>query len=85
MSDNRKGLVKRLYATNGRTFIRLDIPADQQPKDSYFALEQTHPNYTALFAIALSAAVNRQGLKIDTAGEITPDVTPTVDYLVLDW
>lgn len=85
MSDNRKGLVTRLYATNGRTFIRLKLPPDQQPKDSYFELEQTHPNYNALFAIALSAAVNRQQLWIDAAGEITPDVTPRIDYLVVDW
>ena len=85
MSDSRKGLVKRLYVTDGRTFIRLDLPADQQPKDSYFELLQTHSNYNALFALALSCAINRQRLWIDTATDITPTEVPKVDYLVAEW
>jgi hypothetical protein len=85
MSDTRRGLVKRLYGTIGRTFIRLDLPADQQPKDSYFELDQAHPNYGALFAMALSAAVNRQRLLIRVEPVITPTETPKIDYLVIDW
>jgi hypothetical protein len=90
MAVNATGKVKRLYVTygasgRGLTFVRLEIPATEQPKESYFRLDQNHPNYNALYSLALSAAINGYRLRIRTEGEIVPTETPTVRYMVVDW
>ena len=64
----RSGRVRRLYVTRsteneGITFIRLDIPEAEQPKKGYFQLNQRHPNYNALYSLALTAATNGYELK----------------------
>ena len=48
-------------------------------------LDSAHPNYNALFSLALVAAVNRYELTIRTAAEITSQAHATVDYMVVDW
>jgi hypothetical protein len=80
------GRVSRIYATEGITYFRLaDIPPELTPQDGYFGLEQTHPNYNALYSLGLVAAVNRYNLSIRTHGEITPTETARVGYMVVDW
>ena len=85
------GRVTRLYVTRtpsparGVTFIRLDIPASEQPKDGYFQLDQSHPNYNALYSLALSAAINGYLLRIRTEGPITPTEYAVVRYMVVNW
>jgi hypothetical protein len=83
------GRVTRLYVTEdesgGVAFIRLQVPADEQPKDGYFQLNQSHPNYNALYSLALSAAINRYLLTIRTSGDVTPTEYAEVRYMVVDW
>jgi hypothetical protein len=84
------GTVTRLYVTygasgQGLTFIRINIPPAEQPKDNYFRLEQNHPNYNALYSLALSAAINRYVLRIRTESDITPAEVAQVRYLFVDW
>jgi hypothetical protein len=79
------GKVTRLYVRDEGTRIRLEIPADTQPKEGYFYLDLTHPNYNALYSLALSAAVNGYPLMIRTDADITPTEGATVNYMVVDW
>ena len=80
------GKVSRLYATSGDTYIRLKLaPSDPTPLDGYFRLSQTHSNYNALYALALSAAINGYQLQIRTAADITPTEHANVRYFVVDW
>lgn len=86
MSDRVKGPVARIFASSGHVYIRLnDIPASDTPKDGYFMLEQTHPNYDALYSLALTAAVNHYVLDIDATAEIDPTAYATVQYMVVDF
>ena len=91
MAVNATGNVTRLYVTRtespprGVAFIRLDIPPAEQPKDNYFQLNQTHPNYNALYSLALSAAINGYQLRIRTETDITPTEYGVVRYMVVDW
>jgi hypothetical protein len=83
------GKVARLYVTQvdsgGVTFIRLQIPGNEQPRDGYFQLNQSHPNYNALYSLALSAAINGYQLSIRTQADITPTEFAVVRYMVVDW
>ena len=85
MANRATGAVTRLYVSEGRTYIRLQIPQSEQPKDGYFELQQSHENYDALYSLALSAAVKGIPLQIRTHGEITPGDHPNVYYMVVDW
>jgi hypothetical protein len=85
MADSKKGLVDRLFVSSDYANIRLEIPAAESPADGYFALEVGHSNYQALFALALSAAINRYPLLIKTKADITPSAKALVQYMVVDW
>ena len=85
MAHRATGKVTRLYVRAERTKIRLEVPVDLQPAENYFSLELAHPNYNALYSLALSAAVNGYPLQIRTTGEITPNETANVEYMVVEW
>jgi len=89
MANRATGRVARLYVTQadsgGVTFIRLQIPDNEQPKDNYFQLNQSHSNYNALYSLALSAAINRYPLTIRTRADIVPTEYAVVRYMVVDW
>ena len=85
-----KGRVKRIYpsyeTTNARTYIALELPASTvAPKDGYFVLDGRHPNYNALYSLALVAAVNRYELSIRTAADITNQAHANVEFMTIDW
>jgi hypothetical protein len=79
------GRVERLYVTEGMTFVRLRIPVSQQPEDNYFRLDQSHPNYNALYSLALAAAINGYDLLIRTHGDVAPGAQARVRYMVVTW
>ena len=86
----RIGRVARLYVTRsseneGITFIRLDIPDAEQPKEGYFQLNQRHPNYNALYSLALSAAINGYQLRIRAESDISSNDYAVVRYMTVDW
>jgi hypothetical protein len=86
MAVRVKGQVARIYASSGHTYIRLSgLPANDTPKDGYFQLLQTHPNYDALYSLALTAAVNHYDLDIRATEEIDPSEYAVVSYMVVDW
>jgi hypothetical protein len=90
MANRVTGTVSRIYPTRsasnvGSTYIRLNIPEAEQPRDGYFQLVTSHPSYSALYSLTLAAAINRLPLTIRTEGEITPDRYAQVMYMVLEW
>ena len=90
MANNATGTVERLYvarnsSNQGLAFIRLNIPASQRPRDGYFLLEQSHPNFNALYSLALSAAINGYPLRIRTQSDITATAHGLVEYMLVDW
>lgn len=85
MATHFTGKVERLYVTGGRTFVRLRIPVSQQPEENYFELEQAHPNYNALYSLALAAAINGYDLLIRTVGDVAPGASARVRYMTVTW
>jgi hypothetical protein len=86
MADNLTGTVARIFPSRTSTAIRLHVPAGTvEPKDGLFHLRFDHPNYNALYSLALVAAVNRYSLQIDANVEIDPDVEADIDYMKVNW
>jgi hypothetical protein len=80
------GKVRRLFVDREQCFIQLS--GIDVSKDSYFQLTANHPNYNAMYSLALSAAINSYVLQVRTAGEVEAvpkDQYPHVRYLVVDW
>ena len=88
MANRVRAKVTRLFVHKKGISIRLDLPKSQQPKGAnYFHLEPNHPNYDALYSLALTAAVNRLVLDIRILGgeDITDVERPRIHYMVIDW
>jgi hypothetical protein len=84
MSNRASGKVARIYAADGLTYIKLDIPAADQPKDRYLQLDKTQSNDNALYSLTLVATVNRYSPQIRTVNAITPTEPASILYMVVD-
>lgn len=86
MANTAKGKVGRIFPHENLAYIKLEgIALDVTPKDGYFRLDRSHPNYAALYSLALVAAVNRYDLLIRTWADITSQDYGEVAYMVVDW
>lgn len=79
-----KGKVERLFVHRTGLYVRL-AGIKLKPKDEYFNLPLTHPNYNALFSLASMAAMSGRVLWIRTAKAIIPTEVAEVEYMVLDY
>jgi hypothetical protein len=86
VANSITGKVSRIYPSTRGTAIRLHAPPGTvEPANGYFNLRQTHPNYNALYSLALVAAVNGYNLRIRATAEIDPAVEAEVSYMVVNW
>jgi hypothetical protein len=86
MAFRRIGKVTQLYVRDDASYISLDIPDDESPKDGLFELRMSNANYNAEYSLALAAAANRWPLEIRVVGDnITKETIAAVRYLVVDW
>jgi hypothetical protein len=86
MAQGASGRVSRIYPHEELTYVSLEgLDPGVTPKDGYFLLRKSHPNYNALYSLALVAAVNRYVLQIRTRAEITNQEYGEVAYMVVDW
>jgi hypothetical protein len=86
MANSITAKVSRIFATSNRTAIRLHAPDGAAvPLNGYFSLRLTHPNYNALYSLALVAAVNGYDLRIRATAEIDPTEEAEVAYMVVNW
>ena len=85
-----KGRVARIYANEAGCGVRLDTldqatAARSGPPNAYFHLAHDHPNYNALYSLALAAAANRWELYVRTKTDVVPTTDASVQYFVVDW
>lgn len=88
MANWAMGKVSRIYTHPSGTYISLaNIPTEDTPgQGGYFFLRLNHPNYNALYSLALTAATNRLDLLIRIVGsDISPNSRPDVDYMTITW
>ena len=81
------GKVSRIYANKSGAFIRLSglPPQDTPGGEHYFELRNAHPNFNALYSLALVAAANQYKLWIRTESDISSKGNAVVHYMVVDW
>ena len=86
MAQSASGKVKTLYPNETATFIEIDYEGEK-PRENYFRLNKSHPNYDSLYSLALTAAVNRYTLtiRIKRDEEITQERYAEILYLVVRW
>jgi len=89
MATSAKGKVKRIYIDKTRCYITLEYNPDHaqtpHPLNDYFHLLLNHPNYNALYSLALSAAINGYELWIRATNDIVSNQPAEVEYMVVDW
>jgi len=78
------GEVSMIYPSKDACYIRLKDP-QYVPRDDFFMLPLSHPNYNALYSLAVVAAVNRYTLSIRTVTEITDTEYPKISYMTVSW
>jgi len=83
MATATTGTVTRLYADTQGCYIQ--TTGTPEPKHRYYQLLLTHPNYNALYSLALSAAVNKTALTVRTVNNIDPNEIAEVQYLRVDY
>jgi len=82
------GEVERLYVHTGGCYIRLEnvTPEGAElPQDGYFLLRLSHPNYSALYSLALFASAGRHRLSIRSVTDADSSSYADISYMVLDW
>jgi len=83
MTTATKGAITRLYTNTEGCYIQTTgTPA---PKHEYYQLLLTHPNYNALYSLALSAAVNKMEMTVRTVDPIDTNEIAQVSYLSVDF
>ncbi len=79
MSQHRKGLIVRLYVNPAGCNIELDTY--QTDPHTYFKVRLNHENYTAVYSLALAAAINRYKVWL----RLRDGTDDEVLYIVVDW
>ena len=80
------GSISRLYSNPEGCYIKLSgIATNATPKNGYFQLKLTHPNYNALYSLIMAAAINRYKIQIRATSTITSLSFAEVLYVMVDW
>lgn len=85
MSNKAQGRIERLYPAQDGTYFQLKPYTGPAPKDRYFHLALSHDNYNAIYALLLTAAVNRYEVKVRLEGDIDASKRGEVAYVYVDW
>jgi hypothetical protein len=81
-----KGKITRLYPDSGGCYFRINAPAAApSPKDGYYRLELSHPNYASLYAFLLSCVAWGNEITVRVSKDITASEHAIVVYLVADF
>lgn len=84
MSYIAKGKVVKIYPNANSCYVQLEYEGIK-PKDEYFKLELSHPNYKSLYSLAVLSAVHNYVLAIRSASDITPVEHAIVSYMYVEW
>jgi len=84
MSNIAKGKVVKVYPNTNSCYVQLEY-AGVKPKDEYFKLELSHPNYKSLYSLAVLSAIHNYELAIRSVSNITPSEHAIVSYMYVEW
>lgn len=84
MAKAARGRVNRIYSNKGGSYIRLTDSSHTLPKDDYFWLPLSHPNYQSVLACCMAGQINKMSVQIRTEADITPAEHADVQYVTLD-
>lgn len=85
MAHYAAGVVKKLYTHLAGCYIKIEHTTSPQPKNNYFLLKLSHPNYNSLYTLVMAAATQRYTLHIRTVDEIDPLVHAEISYMYINW
>lgn len=84
MAVRTSGKVVQVTVDREGTFLRLDNPPEDGPKDNRWLLENGHANYNALLSLVIAAAAGRWTVTIRVAGEGPVDSTRPASVKSID-
>jgi hypothetical protein len=85
MSDSQSGIFTRVYTDEVRTLFQLDNAAGPAPKNGYFEVPLSHPNYKVMFSFGLAAAIKKTSVHIRTNDALSAGEHGVVTYIVADY
>jgi hypothetical protein len=85
MADKASGLVTQLYPP-AKSWLNFTInDTTVVPKDGYFQVFQSHPNYRETYTLLLAAALNRLTVNVHTTKDVKSTEYAKVDYVWVNW
>lgn len=84
MAVRTSGKVVQVTVDREGTFLRLDNPPEEGPKDNRWLLSVDHANYNALFSLVVAAAAGRWTLTVRVAGDGQIDTTQLASVKSID-
>ncbi|HQR31519.1 MAG TPA: hypothetical protein PLK30_02200 [Blastocatellia bacterium] len=88
--ENNHGRITRIYPHTDKLFFRFggktsEVKTDMNPKDGYYFIPVTHPNYKALADLLYLAAEHDWNIFARPKEALTADGYAEVTYLVQDF
>ena len=88
--ENNHGRITRIYPDSGRVYFHFggkkkESKTDMNPKDGYYFIQVSHPNYRAMVDLLYLSAESDWNLKARTQGQLSPEGHAEVVYLVQDF
>jgi hypothetical protein len=77
------GRIQMVQAEHDVAFFTLDLPPEQQPKGNMFMINMSHPNYSCMFSVALSALINNLRVNVRAPNGVTNEDYASIDYIMI--
>ncbi len=86
MATRATGKVSQIYVADKIALFRLsDLPTASAPRNNNFELRKSDQNYNALYSLALSAAINRYDLTVETTKAMDAKENAVVKTMWVNW
>jgi hypothetical protein len=87
--DSNHGRIARIYSDSGRLYFRFggkksEVKTDMNPKDGYYFIPISHPNYRSMVDLLYLCAAQDWNLGARTQDHLTPEGHAEVAYLIQD-
>jgi len=83
MANQATGQVTGILANEGTCHFVLTDP--NKPKDGWFVVPLTNPNYNSIYSLVMVAAVNRYDLNVVTRKDIVNTELAEVAHVYVGW
>ena len=86
MATRANGKVSQIYVADKIALFRLSgLPTASAPRNNNFELRKSDQNYNALYSLALSAAINRYDLSVETTKAMDAKENAVVKTMWVNW